>query len=402
MDKAPDAFRTISEVAELLETPAHVLRFWESRFPQIKPVKRAGGRRYYRPADMALLSGIRRLLHDEGMTIRGVQKILREQGVRHVSGLTEEEDAALEMIEDVEEDVIASQPIQLFPQARDGVDAEESPDADIPVDEAASPVATSPKEAEPVELAPEPSAKPASPQPLTTEGKDEADEVAVAPVVADKVYDQALPGPVPAHQPLANEVPEVPVAAPPAAVKNIFVDHPELPLDLPPVARALPPKPVDVADQEASSDADLRSQPLPDAGPDLSPSDSDNVASKLDKTAVDTNEAAAQQTEEPIAAQDAEMPDQAVDDRDAIISDVTHPAPSPPPATPAPAATLPQAPGPSEADPVTDPAAHWLAADLRALRHDAFVGHLPQATALAQRLEALRDHVGDRGRVPRR
>ena len=87
MDKSPDAFRTISEVADALETPAHVLRFWESRFPQIKPVKRAGGRRYYRPADVALLGGIRHLLHDAGMTIRGVQKILREQGVRHVAAL---------------------------------------------------------------------------------------------------------------------------------------------------------------------------------------------------------------------------------------------------------------------------------------------------------------------------
>lgn len=89
MEKSPDAFRTISEVAESLETPAHVLRFWESRFPQIRPVKRAGGRRYYRPADVALLTGIKRLLHEEGMTIRGVQKILREQGVRFVSGLPE-------------------------------------------------------------------------------------------------------------------------------------------------------------------------------------------------------------------------------------------------------------------------------------------------------------------------
>ena len=88
MDKSADAFRTISEVAEHLDTPAHVLRFWESRFPQIKPVKRAGGRRYYRPSDVALLTGIKRLLHDEGMTIRGVQKILREQGVRHVAGLS--------------------------------------------------------------------------------------------------------------------------------------------------------------------------------------------------------------------------------------------------------------------------------------------------------------------------
>ena len=88
MDKSPDAFRTISEVSDWLETPAHVLRFWESRFTQLKPVKRAGGRRYYRPGDMALLGGIKKLLHDDGLTIRGVQKILREQGVRYVVTLS--------------------------------------------------------------------------------------------------------------------------------------------------------------------------------------------------------------------------------------------------------------------------------------------------------------------------
>ena len=89
MEKSRDAFRTISEVADLLGTPAHVLRFWESRFPQIRPVKRAGGRRYYRPSDVALLSGIKRLLHGDGLTIRGVQKVLRENGIRHVMALAE-------------------------------------------------------------------------------------------------------------------------------------------------------------------------------------------------------------------------------------------------------------------------------------------------------------------------
>ena len=84
MDKAADAFRTISEVADELEVPKHVLRFWEIRFPQIKPMKRGGGRRYYRPADMELLRGIRHLLHNEGYTIKGVQKILREHGVEAV------------------------------------------------------------------------------------------------------------------------------------------------------------------------------------------------------------------------------------------------------------------------------------------------------------------------------
>lgn len=88
MDKSPDAFRTISEVADWLDTPAHVLRFWESRFTQVKPIKRAGGRRYYRPADMALLGGIKKLLHDDGMTIRGVQKLLREHGVKYVASLS--------------------------------------------------------------------------------------------------------------------------------------------------------------------------------------------------------------------------------------------------------------------------------------------------------------------------
>lgn len=87
MAKAKDAFRTISEVAEWLDTPTHVLRFWESKFTQIKPVKGAGGRRYYRPADMDLLGGIKQLLHEEGMTIKGTQKLLREKGIKHVAGL---------------------------------------------------------------------------------------------------------------------------------------------------------------------------------------------------------------------------------------------------------------------------------------------------------------------------
>lgn len=86
--KSPDAFRTISEVAEWLGVPTHVLRFWESRFTQVKPVKRAGGRRYYRPSDMELLGGIRKLLHEDGMTIRGVQKLLREEGVKHVAAMS--------------------------------------------------------------------------------------------------------------------------------------------------------------------------------------------------------------------------------------------------------------------------------------------------------------------------
>jgi len=84
LNKAHDAFRTISEVAVELDLPQHVLRFWETRFPQIKPMKRGGGRRYYRPEDVDLLRGIRHLLYADGYTVRGVQRILREQGVRMV------------------------------------------------------------------------------------------------------------------------------------------------------------------------------------------------------------------------------------------------------------------------------------------------------------------------------
>jgi len=83
-EKAGDAFRTISEVSELLDVPPHVLRFWETKFHQVKPMKRGGGRRYYRPADVDLIAGIKTLLQDEGLTVKGVQKVLKDQGVAHV------------------------------------------------------------------------------------------------------------------------------------------------------------------------------------------------------------------------------------------------------------------------------------------------------------------------------
>lgn len=87
MEKSPDAFRTISEAADELAVPQHVLRFWETRFTQIKPMKRAGGRRYYRPADIELLKGIHKLLYSQGYTIRGVQLILKEEGPNYVTGI---------------------------------------------------------------------------------------------------------------------------------------------------------------------------------------------------------------------------------------------------------------------------------------------------------------------------
>lgn len=83
--KSPGAFKTISEVAEELDLPQHVLRFWESRFSQIRPMKRAGGRRYYRPEDVDLVRGVKVLLYGEGFTIKGVQRLLKEKGVAFVA-----------------------------------------------------------------------------------------------------------------------------------------------------------------------------------------------------------------------------------------------------------------------------------------------------------------------------
>lgn len=98
MVKSPDAFKTISEVAEDLDLPQHVLRFWETRFTQIKPMKRGGGRRYYRPLDVELLKGIRHLLYDQGYTIKGVQRLLRENNAQFIIALGNGDIAAIEAI----------------------------------------------------------------------------------------------------------------------------------------------------------------------------------------------------------------------------------------------------------------------------------------------------------------
>lgn len=129
MDKAPDAYRTISEVGEDLDIAQHVLRFWETRFPQIKPLKRGGGRRYYRPDDVELLKGIRHLLYKEGYTIKGVQRILKEQGPRAVQAfaspsepeiwqvpLREQEPIREQIPEPVRADFSKAAPPEVLPQ----------------------------------------------------------------------------------------------------------------------------------------------------------------------------------------------------------------------------------------------------------------------------------------------
>ena len=148
MDKSPDAFRTISEVAEWLGVQTHVLRFWESKFSQVKPVKRAGGRRYYRPTDMQLLGGIKKLLHDDGMTIKGVQKLLREEGVAHVAGFSRPLDS--ESVDDATETQEVAENVVRFKARPDDVtDAEPakalseeppSPEQPVDIEEEASPL----------------------------------------------------------------------------------------------------------------------------------------------------------------------------------------------------------------------------------------------------------------------
>ena len=113
MDKSADAFRTISEVAGELDLPRHVLRFWETRFPQIKPLKRAGGRRYYRPRDIEVLRAIKHLLYGQGYTIKGVQRVLKEQGAGAFAAAT---DAANE-----------SRPEPSFPAVRELLPLQGSP-----------------------------------------------------------------------------------------------------------------------------------------------------------------------------------------------------------------------------------------------------------------------------------
>lgn len=174
MSKSPDAFRTISEVADWLGVQTHVLRFWESKFPQIKPIKRAGGRRYYRPADMLLLGGVKKLLHDDGLTIKGVQKILREQGAGHVSAESKplDDDTVNEPV------LVTTSPIPqeaidavLTPTVDSADDAQISLDLDVPTPRAVDTPA-------PAAIAPAPQAEPeateseetvTAPEPLTEE-----------------------------------------------------------------------------------------------------------------------------------------------------------------------------------------------------------------------------------------
>ncbi|MCA0919763.1 MerR family transcriptional regulator [Pseudooceanicola nanhaiensis] len=198
MSKSADAFRTISEVADWLDTPAHVLRFWESKFTQVKPVKRAGGRRYYRPADMLLLGGIKRLLHEDGMTIKGVQKLLREKGVGHVAALAPPLDGEAE----VEEATAIAPPMEAevvtFPVTAAPRPAPVEATVEAPVEaatEAPAPAADADLHAseEPAETAPESEAPRVAPPVAEEAPSDEIAAQAAQPVEAPEDTTTELP-----------------------------------------------------------------------------------------------------------------------------------------------------------------------------------------------------------------
>jgi DNA-binding transcriptional MerR regulator len=142
MDKASGAYRTISEVGDELDIPQHVLRFWETRFPQIRPMKRSGGRRYYRPADVLLLKGIRRLLYGEGYTIKGVQRILATQGtgvVQRAGGASGEELAGIADVAPLDElDEAAGSSGPALEEPSEAQDAPRTMSEETPLDEGAA------------------------------------------------------------------------------------------------------------------------------------------------------------------------------------------------------------------------------------------------------------------------
>jgi DNA-binding transcriptional MerR regulator len=217
--KSPDAFRTISEVAEWLDTPAHVLRFWESRFPQVKPVKRAGGRRYYRPSDMLLLGGIKKLLHEDGLTIRGVQKLLRSEGVRYVAAFSPPlDDIAAPMVED----------------------AEPAPAEVLVLHEPKAPAAE-PKAAAPSGSEPEAEAEAAPSEAPSTDEDFEAD---LAAALGERGAETA---PELAAPPAQAEAPAEPAAQPEAAPEPVAAPSAPAPEPAPtrPDLSAIPPVPED-------------------------------------------------------------------------------------------------------------------------------------------------------------
>ncbi|WP_327793175.1 MerR family transcriptional regulator [Harenicola maris] len=222
MAKAREAFRTISEVADWLGVQTHVLRFWESKFSQVKPLKRAGGRRYYRPADMELLGGIKRLLHDDGMTIKGVQKILKEKGVKEVSAM-----CLLDTSSEAPAPAPAPEPVKAEPEA-----------AQVQPEVAEAPVAAAEPEAE----------------------APEAEQAVAEEVVAEEVVAEEAEVPAEAPAPIPEDAEPETIAGLPSFMKRPLGETTVPPPVSPPPLAEAPAKPAPVT---ITSAAVIRPEPVP-------------------------------------------------------------------------------------------------------------------------------------------
>ena len=229
MAKSAEAFRTISEVAEWLDLPTHVLRFWESKFTQVKPVKRAGGRRYYRPNDMVLLGGIKKLLHDDGMTIKGAQKMLRDHGVKHISSLSQPLDGELaDAVSDTNAiDMAVDAPNEPKPEAdivpfthRKSSDEPEATETQTPEDTFAK--------APPQDASPEAAAPQAAPETTKAEAKaDPEDSEEPEQTEADSASDlKTQPSALPSFLQAAKEPTEDAQASAPLSLTITLPDDP--------------------------------------------------------------------------------------------------------------------------------------------------------------------------------
>ncbi len=269
MNKSADAFRTIREVADWLGVAAHVLRFWESKFPQVKPVKRAGGRRYYRPSDMQLLGGIKVLLHDRGMTVRGVQRLLREEGTASVAALSP-----------------PLEPLEASPDLVEGIGEEAPWHADAAAERDRTDAGAAPRSATPEPPPSLPGFEPADlpPRPEADHAESQADKAAalLAQLAADEDADGPLieappdqppepepepdraakaeptPDPAPETAPDAGPVPAPEQAEPEAGPEPAVAAAPE-----PGPETAPEPEPVAAAAPEAPAVPEPEQDPLP-------------------------------------------------------------------------------------------------------------------------------------------
>lgn len=287
MPKSPDAFRTISEVAEWLGIQAHVLRFWESKFTQIKPVKRAGGRRYYRPADMQLIGGIKKLHHDDGLSIKDVQQILKEQGVAHVAALS----PPLEDNEEPEPQQAPARPAAAPVAAAASADAQEQLHAegyDTALPEASEVLSalngitddsdeddTGEAPAEPADNAPPPASPAAEPMtgPAAATAEPDADQLVLEPPA--ETQEAPLQAQLDLSTPNPEPEPEPDSSAPDTLVEDVLAAEPDSPaadlLDTVPMPE---PAPAAVEPEAAAPAEAVREEPQLAAGVGLAPQQS--------------------------------------------------------------------------------------------------------------------------------